>query len=203
MYVAQTTGGCVSLYTVTGRLIHDGDTSGTTRLDVLAAIEEGKSLRDADLRNLHLNDVDLSHQDLTGADLRGANLSRTKLNGTVLTCARLNANIDNLRDAYLDEIKIDYYRILNNTTDTERVVLISALNDGLFDGRAYYGECSCIIGTIASMRECSYDELDNITPDDQCPIETFCKGIERGDTPDNNQISALLVEWTKNFDERK
>ncbi len=75
-----------------------------TREEIIKMVENGESLRGANLTGAVLNDADLSDADLRGADLTGADLSLADMHGANLSKARLIGaylSIVNLRSANL------------------------------------------------------------------------------------------------------
>ena len=156
------------------RVIYTHAVEGATmRQAVDAARSAGANLSDA-----NLSDADLRGVSLRGADLRGANLSDASL-----------------RDADLSPIRNDIIAILSSAP-REVPALIDALKTGRVDGSTYSGECSCLVGTIATARGVGFDSLeDAIKPDSSRPAERFFMGIKKGDTPETNQVSALAHQW--------
>ncbi|WP_429498904.1 pentapeptide repeat-containing protein [Robbsia andropogonis] len=151
------------------------------------------NLRDADLSGANLRGADLSDADLRDADLSGANLSGANLRGADLSDADLRGA--DLRGAYLLPIKADFIEIISQAP-REVPALIEALKDGRVDGSTYRGECACLVGTIAQAQGLDVDSADfRIPRDESRPAERFFIGIRKGDTPENNQASALALEW--------
>jgi hypothetical protein len=193
---------------LTGAQIEYGDLSDSTL--------KGAYLSDSDLRHANLSGADLTGADLNDSDLSGANLSgadltdaslynttlfRANLAGANLTGANLTgASLDsvNLREANLLRIREDFYRVLDNAKP-EIGGLRQALIWGSIDGRMYEGDCACLVGTIAKLRNEDYEELEGITPNDTSPIERWFLGIRKGDNPATNQISAIVVEWIDQY----
>jgi hypothetical protein len=110
------------------------------------------------------------------ADLSGADLSR----------------------AYLTPIRDDLWAVLAGAP-REVEGLRKALIEGRVDGSTYSGECACLVGTIANLRNVSHNDLGVIKPNSNRPIERFFLNISRGDTPETNQASSLAVQWTDEF----
>ena len=82
----------------------------------------------------------------------------------------------------------------------EATSLKQALIDGKVNGSQYEGECACLVGTIANIRHEKYTELGNgLVPNSSRPAERWFMGINKGDTPENNQISKITVEWINEF----
>ena len=111
----------------------------------------------------------LPRADLTRANLRGANLS----------------------GAYLAEIESDFYAILDLYPE-EVAAVKTALLEGRVNGSTYTGDCACLIGTIANARGCNVGALRQ---NNDRPAEVWFLGIQKGDTPGNNQQAAITVGW--------
>ena len=125
----------------------------------------------------NLSRADLSEADLRGANLRGANLSRADLS-----------------EADLARIRDDLWAVLCSSP-REVPSLRTALAQGQVDGSCYEGDCACLVGTLANARHCNYAEIPGLTPDSSRAAEVFFCGIDRGDTPETNQFSAIALEW--------
>ena len=130
------------------------------------------------------------------ADLSGANLSEANLSGANLSKADLSGA--NLSKADLRYIKHDIWGILLHAI-LEVDGLRQALIDGKVGGSAYSGECACLCGTIANIRKCDYQNMSGIKPDSNSMAERFFMGIKKDDTPENNPVSKLVVEWIEEF----
>lgn len=159
---------------------------------VRAALENGSDLRDANLSgaslyDAYLRDANLSGADLSGADLRDANLSGANLSGAYLCDADLSgANLTPIRD--------DFWAVLS-ASPKEVDGLRLALVEGRVDGSTYTGECACLVGTIANLRGEDYQSLRRIKPNADRPIERFFMAILRGDTPETNPVSRIVLDW--------
>ena len=141
------------------------------------ATQAGAFLSDANLRDANLRDANLRDANLSGADLSGANLS----------------------GANLSSFKTDFFDVLLRATK-EVAGLRAALVAGRVDGSTYKGECACLVGTIARVRNVEFNALGNgIKPDSGRPAEQWFISIRKGDTPETNQISAITVEWIDEF----
>lgn len=146
--------------------------NNTTKLTVLAALKN----------SIHLSYANLSRANLSYADLSYANLSRADLSRADLT-----------------PIRDDIWSVLSSAP-AEVPELIEALKTGKVDGSSYEGECCCLVGTIAKARNCRYDALgDSLKPDSSRPAERFFLGINKGDTPEDNQFSALALQWAEEW----
>ena len=118
----------------------------------------------------------------SGSNLRGSNLSGSDLSRS------------DLRD-----IKTDFFEVLLRAS-TEVAGLRVALVSGKVDGSTYEGECACLVGSIANVRQANYRDLPNeLKPNAGRPAERWFLGIKKGDTPETNQISRITVEWLDYF----
>jgi uncharacterized protein YjbI with pentapeptide repeats len=188
--------GCADLENA--RLV-DASLSGAILVDaslmnanLLDACLRGANLTRADLKGANLKGVNLEHADLEGAKLKGANLEGAHLMGAYLTGADLaGANLTGIRDDLLAVLKV---------ARAEAAGLLTALRDGRVDGLVYSGECSCLIGTIANLRDepCGGLGID-LRPNSTRPAEVWFQGISRGDTPVNNPIAAITVAWIESW----
>ena len=160
--------------------------------DLSSADLVGADLRSANLRSADLRDADLRSADLSSANLRSANLSSANLSGTDLSNA-------NLSSANLRAFKSDFFDVLLRAPK-EIAGLRRHLINGEVDGSCYEGECACLLGTIANVRYCSYQEIGNgISPDNSRPAEQWFMSIKKGDTPENNNVSKITIEWLDEF----
>ncbi len=179
--------------------------------DLIGANLSRANLSDADLIGANLIGADLIGADLIGANLIGANLiganlSRANLIGADLSDADLiGANLSDanligadLSDANLTPIRDDLWAVLAGAP-SEAEGLRKALIEGRVDGSTYEGECACLVGTIANLRNVSHTDLGAIKPNSGRAIERFFLNISKGDTPETNQSSALAVQWTDEF----
>lgn len=150
------------------------------------------NLRSANLRSANLSEADLSDADLRGADLSGANLSSAELSGVDLRYV-------DLRSANLAEIKNDFYSVLD-IAKTEAIGLYDSLLRGKIDGSQYEGDCACLVGTVANLRKEHYQKLGiELKPNSERASEKWFLGINEGDSPLNNQISKITVEWMEEW----
>jgi Pentapeptide repeats (8 copies) len=126
--------------------------------------------------------------DLSGADLYGANLSRANLSGA------------DLYGANLSEVKRDFISVIEKMPD-EIPFLYKALLDGRIDGSVYEGECACLKGTLANAKKCSVNDLSEfgIEKASSSPSERWFMAINKGDIPENNQVSRLTKEWIEEY----
>ena len=185
----------------------------------------GADLIDAYLRGAYLTDADLSDADLSDANLSGANLRRANLRGADLIDAYLRgaylsgANLRgadlrgadlsgaDLRGAYLSgdnltPIKTDVFAILDLVNKIEIDGLWTALKQGKVDGSVYEGECCCLVGTLANVKRCSIND-SGLSRDEARPAERIFMGISKGDTPETNPISKIVIEWINEYQEKQ
>jgi hypothetical protein len=73
--------------------------------------------------------------------------------------------------------------------------LLDAVRTGKIEGARYTGDCCCLVGTIARLRDSHHECLSGITPDMSRPIEGFFYPINNGDTPDDNPFSKYVETW--------
>ena len=147
----------------------------------------GADLTGADLRGANLRGANLRGADLTGADLTGANLTGADLRGANLTGADLTgANLRSIRD--------DLWAVLSGAP-AEVPGLLAALKAGEVNGSNYSGACARLVGTLANVRGCRYDQLAPVVPNSGRPAEVWFMQIQEGATPENNQAAKLAAEW--------
>jgi hypothetical protein len=177
---------------LSGADLSGADLSGA---DLRDADLSGADLRDADLRDADLSGADLRDADLSGADLRraylrGADLRGADLSGAYLSGAYLRGA--DLRGADLEPIKKDFFEVLSQAVN-EISYLEKAIIEGRINGSTYEGECACLCGTIENAGN------KEIARDASRPIEIFFLSIKKGDTPENNQFSKIVLEWLQEF----
>ena len=127
-----------------------------------------------------------------GADLEGAYLKWADLKWAYLKWA-------NLEGANLSSIKNDFWEILLKTKN-EIPGLKKALINGKIDGSCYEGECCCLVGTIAKLKQCEYRTLEGVAPNASRPAESWFTNIDPGDTPENSQVVKITLEWIEEFE---
>ena len=144
---------------------------------VKTALEGGANLRGADLGDANLRGANLGDADLRGANLGGANLG----------------------GANLGAFKADFFLVLLYA-QPEVPALLAAIREGRVDGSTYAGECSCLVGTIATQRHVQAHELpEPIKPNSSRPAEQFFMCIRKGDTPETNNVSKIVEGWAVEF----
>lgn len=144
------------------------------------------NLRGADLRNADLTDVMLLCADLEGANLEGANMYGV----SYLRCNFVGANLAPVRD--------DVYDVLRYAPN-EVPGLLSALRAGRIDGSTYTGECACLVGTIAHLRNCEPGEVSGVFLDANRPAEKWFYEIRPGQKPSNSQFAKLAEDWIESW----
>ncbi|WP_166872227.1 pentapeptide repeat-containing protein [Massilia mucilaginosa] len=183
MYYAELTSVDLRDANLSGVNLSGADLSGA---DLSGANLDGANLSDANLRGADLSDANLSNADLSRADLRSADVC-----GAILRGARLGgANLLPIRD--------DLWAVLSSAP-REVPALIAALKAGRVDGSTYADRATGLLGTIAAARRVPIGELGTLKPDCMRPAECFFMGIVLGGTPENNQFSALALEWTSQW----
>ena len=130
------------------------------------------------------------------ANLRDANLGGANLRGAYLGGAYLGgANLKDVKEDYLSVLAVAQHEVPE---------LYKALLSGRVDGSTYKGDCACLVGTIAHARHEDYQKLGiDLRPDSNRPAEKWFLNIRKGDTPENNPVSALVKEWTEDFAKEK
>ena len=77
----------------------------------------------------------------------------------------------------------------------EILIVREALLLGLVNGSVYEGECACLVGTMAKAIGKNFNQIKGLVPHATRPSEMWFRNIRPGDTPENNQFSALAVKW--------
>jgi uncharacterized protein YjbI with pentapeptide repeats len=176
------------------------------------AVKDGANLSEANLSGANLSYANISGANLSEANISGANLSYANISGANLSEANLSganlsyANISganlsyaNISGANLSQFKNDIFDVLLRAPN-EIEGLRQSLIDGKVDGSAYEGDCACLVGTLANIRNCDYRLLNNgIYPNASRPAEQWFMLIKKGDTPEINNVSKITVEWIDEF----
>jgi hypothetical protein len=204
----------------TGTIIFEYSKENNTIKDTVeAAIKAKANLRWADLRwanlrwaNLseaNLSEADLSEADLSEADLSWADLSWANLSEADLSWANLSeADLSeaNLSEADLSVIKADMFYVLLYGK-AEVPFLKQNIIDGKIDGTTYDGECACLSGTLENGAKAHNGETEKIKiasilscRNSDRPIERFFLAIRQGDTPENNPVSKIVLEWIEEWE---
>lgn len=169
----------------------------------------GADLSGADLSGENLSGMDLSGADFSGSDLSdvsatsanfsGADFTRTNILGADFRGAYLSGV--NLREAKVEEIKQDMFQVLAMAPN-EVANLKKAVIEGRIDGSTYQGDCACLNGTLSKSEEKEVVQYLFSLRDASRPIEKFFLGINIDDTPKNNPISELVLEWIEEFEQQ-
>ncbi len=199
-----------------------------TNRDLRGLVFDGLGLQDidftgSDLRDTVFDDCGLYRVDFRNTDLGNARFADTVLNNVV---SFYDANVvgvvfedvdmeglgkmlslEQLKSMDLSVHKADVFDILQ-WARPEIPALRSALVGGRVNGTLYSdGECGCLIGTIGIARGLNMSsfgsslKMEGIEPTGGCrPAEKLFYGIEREDTPENNSVSALVLEWLDEFE---
>ena len=75
---------------------------------------------------------------------------------------------------------------------------LAALNAGKIDGSTYQGECACLVGTMANVKGCAYNELI-VRPNSNRPAEIWFMNLSPGMTPENNGFAATTKDWIEEW----
>ena len=204
---------------LSGADLHDANLSraNLSRANLSRANLNDADLSDANLSRAYLigailNDTSLSRADLSGAYLsrakfRGADLSRADLSRAFLRdvnfsgadLSRANLSGADLRDANLNEVREEFFA--KNSQQPEEVPgLRGLLMEGRIEGTSYDGDCSCYVGSLERLAN-QHGKECRIQRDPRSLIERWFLGIKRGDTPETNPISAIVVEWIDEWTE--
>ncbi len=176
------------------RVVDAGSLSGANLSDA--------NLSDANLSDANLSYADLSYADLSRADLSYANLSDANLSGANLSDANLSrANLSRANLSYADLSRANLsgaredFRSVLDLAPAEAPGLLLAIREGRIDGSHYEGDCCCLVGTIANLRECRYDRIDGVTPNSSRPSERLFMGISPGHVPAINPVAKIVEGW--------
>jgi hypothetical protein len=164
--------------------------------DLRGADLGGAYLGGADLRGADLRGADLGGADLRGADLGGANLGGANLRGANLRGADLGGA--NLGGANLRAFKHDLWGILIRYKN-EVPELVNYIKQGKIDGSCYSGECSCLMGTFATIKNADIEDNKFSIKDAKSPAEQWFAMIKPGNTPENNFASKMALQWIEEF----
>ena len=156
----------------TERVIYSSDKATTVREAVIEAVANGANLSGATLSRANLSRANLYGANLDGATLYGANLL---------------------------PIKSDFFEVLLNAPH-EVAGLKQALLSGEVDGSTYEGPCCCLVGTLAKVRNCKYNDLMGIKPNSDRAAERWFMGIRKGNTPETNTVAKITLEWIEEFE---
>jgi uncharacterized protein YjbI with pentapeptide repeats len=98
-----------------------------------------------------------------------------------------------------DSYKADFWMILL-IRKHEIAGLKDALIKGMVNGSTYEGACACLVGTFANILHVNYKNVPRLMPDSSRPAERWFYMIKKDDTPENNAIVKLTIEWIEEFE---
>ena len=130
-----------------------------------------------------------------GANLEGADLKGAYLEGADLKRAYLEG-------ADLDNVKEDFLKVLD-AAPSEVPGLRKAMIDGKINGSQYQGECACLVGTIANVKKCSYQELPGLKPDSSRPAERWFLMFRPGHTPEKHGGMKITLDWLQEWQDKQ
>ena len=164
--------------------------------DLSNADLRGAILKDAVLSGANFTCSNLSEADLTGAYLERANLTEVNLSGALMAGANLNPiNLTGttLRHANFDAVKKEFFE-KNDCQPNEVAGLRKWIIEGRIDGGSYEGLCCCYVGSLERLAGRNGSSI-KIERDALSAIEILFTNIIAGDTPFDNPVSALVLEW--------
>ena len=107
-----------------------------------------------------------------------------------------------LRGADLRGARNDFFSLLIYSIP-EIPALKQAVLDGKINGSVYAGEhagdCACLVGTLEKSKRFKA-EYGTLLRNSSRPIEKLFLAIKKGDTPETNQISKIVLEWIEDFE---
>jgi hypothetical protein len=89
----------------------------------------------------------------------------------------------------------DVWAVLSSAPAEAQGVL-DALRAGTVDGTVYEGQCACLVGTIAKVRGCDVDTLEQ---DSSRPAEQWFMQILPGMTPETAPVVQQTAEWVEQW----
>jgi hypothetical protein len=96
-----------------------------------------------------------------------------------------------------EDAKNHVFEILDSAGHARAV--LQALREGRINGVSYYGQCACLLGTIANagyggdLR--GVTEAIGLNVDETSPAEDWFINIDLGDTPATNPAAKIAEEW--------
>lgn len=128
-------------------------------------------------------------------DLRGAVIEAVREG--YLRGAYLGDRSDDDPNHPLFATRLDLWAVLDQAP-REVGGLRAALTEGQVDGSTYRGECACLVGTIANVRQVDVEEV-GLPQMASRPAELWFVPIRKGDTPDSDSEggfrAATAVRW--------
>jgi len=103
-----------------------------------------------------------------------------------------------LSSADLRSFKHDLWGILIRYKN-EVSELVNYIKEGKINGSCYSGECCCLMGTFAKIKNLSIEDNKFSIKDSSSPAEHWFTMIKPGDTPENNFASKMALEWIEEF----
>jgi hypothetical protein len=109
-----------------------------------------------------------------------------------------------ITNAILFEVEIGSLRVDQARADIEAVLaiapdevpsLLATVRQGRIDGSVYTGSCACLVGTVANIRGCRYDEMPDLRPDADRPAEVWFRALRPGHTEAVSIHAALTCQW--------
>jgi uncharacterized protein YjbI with pentapeptide repeats len=209
-YPSETLEGAIAEATELGLALHNADFAGQDfgDIDLEEANLSGSSFRGSTLTDAMLCGCDLTSADFSearisgtfiGCDFRGADFSGATFGAAMFENCRLD---DGIRAADLSLIRADLMDVLV-AGGADVPGLREALVQGRIRGNLYRGECCCLMGTLANLRgvDVKDDDIDMPTRrrDADSPAESWFYGIRKGDTPENNVLASLALEWIDRY----
>lgn len=164
------------------------------------------NLRDAIMQNCDFTDARILRSNCVGLGLEGSDMRGASLDGSILTNAKIACTLlvgtylgsIDLRSCDLSPIRDDFFGLLAGAP-AMAPMLAKFLRSGSV--RAYQLTETDRYGMLAKymMGNPVSDTSRNFRQDPFRPVELFACGIADGDTPAENQFSAILVEWIEEW----
>ena len=122
----------------------------------------------------------------------------TKFDNTTFDEETVKNIISKNQQFLFENAKDDFFSILLKAIP-EIPGLINALKEGKINGSTYSGKCACLVGTIANVKGCAYNDITGIIPNANRPAELWFVRIMPGMTPENSAKVKLTLEWIEEF----
>ncbi len=194
---ASLNGASLNYASLNSASLHDASLNDASLVaaSLVGASLDGASLSSASLIYASLNGAALNGASLNGASLRNASLDGASLDGASLVGASLDgASLDG---ANLTKIRDDFLSVLD-AVPFEVPGLEIALEEGLVNGSTYTGECACLVGTVAKIRECDIQSINRLTPDSTRPAERWFTAISPR-MPVTHPVVAITLGWIREW----
>ena len=98
----------------------------------------------------------------------------------------------------LRNFKHDFWGVLIRYKN-EVPALIEHIKNGKINGSCYSGECCCLMGTFAKIKNLNIEDNQFSIKDASSPAEQWFTMIKPGDTPENNYASKMALKWIEEF----